>query len=76
MAKKAEPSHPAESVRVRKIEGGFIISRAGVTPRGKIYQREEFSAVKPGANVVAKGKSPPPRASAREVGFLNGRTAK
>lgn len=73
MAKKAEPSRPAESVRVRKIEGGFIISRAGVTPRGKIYQREEFSAVKPGAPVVAKGKSPPVKSGAREVGFLNGR---
>lgn len=64
---KAAP--PAEKVRVRKIDNGFLVTRAGVTPRGKVYHREEYSAQKPGTKPAApasKGKTGP-----REVGFLN-----
>lgn len=66
---KAEP--PSEKVRARKIDNGFIVTRVGVTPRGKVYHREEYSAEKPGTKAAAPASKGKP--AAREVGFLNKR---
>ena len=69
----AKPEAPAEKVRVRRIDKGFLVTRAGVTPRGKVYHREEYAAERPGTKPAAaaapKGKPP-----AREVGFLKKRS--
>lgn len=72
MPKKAEPSRPgpSEKVRVRRIDNGFLVTRAGVTPRGKVYHREEYSAEKPGSAKVA---APSVKSKPREVGFLKGK---
>jgi hypothetical protein len=47
----------SESIRIRPISNGFIISRSGVK-RNKYFEHEEFSPTKPviTATAPAKGK--------------------
>lgn len=74
----AAPPNEQESVSIRKISNGFLISKSG-TRRGKYFSHEEFSAGRP-VVVASASKAPaaPAKvarlrtapAAAREVGFL------
>ena len=51
----AAPSSDSESVRIRKIANGWIVSREGMK-RGKYVQHEEYSAEKPQITTAKAGK--------------------
>jgi hypothetical protein len=51
----AVPSDQGESVRIRKISNGYLISREGVK-RGKYFTHEEFSPTKPVITAGAPAK--------------------
>ncbi len=59
----AVPSGDTESVRIRAISNGYLISREG-TKRGKYFTHEEFSPTKPqiSAAPVEKKAGSKPRA--------------
>jgi len=63
----AMPSDERESIRIRKIDNGFIVSRDGVDKKGNWKQSETFSPTKP---VVQIASEPKPRAPAKRNGLL------
>jgi hypothetical protein len=50
------PTGDTESVRIRQISNGWLISREGMK-RGKYVQHEEFSATKPSITAGGAEKS-------------------
>ena len=72
------PPNEQESVSIRKIANGYVISRSGMR-RGKYFTHEEYSAGRPVvtaaiSKAAAKGVKPerhaPRQPAEREVGFL------
>ena len=53
------PAGPSESVQIRKISNGYLITRSG-TRRGKYFSEDEYSAGRP----VISGCAQAPRAKA------------
>lgn len=58
------PHGESESVRIRKISNGYLITRSGMK-RGKYVEHEEFSAGRP---VITAQVAKPARATARPHG--------
>jgi hypothetical protein len=56
----APPVGDNESVRIRQISNGYVISRDG-SKRGKYFQHEEFSPTKPVISAAAVEKKSAPK---------------
>lgn len=74
------PPNQQESVSIRRIANGYLISRSG-TRRGKYFTHEEYSAgrpvvsaavPKPAAKSPAAARARQPRSAGNEVGYLRG----
>lgn len=75
------PPNEQESVTIRKIANGYVISRSG-TRRGKYFTHEEYSAGRPVVSAAAvpkavakrpaAGRPRQPRSAGNEVGHLRG----
>jgi hypothetical protein len=62
------PESDRESIRIRKIDNGFIVSRDGMDKKGNWKQSETFSPTKPVVQIATEPKAKP---TARKNGLLD-----
>ncbi len=62
------PESDRESIRIRKIDNGFIVSRDGMDKKGNWKQSETFSPTKPVVQIATEPKAKP---TVRKNGLLD-----